>query len=164
MIQLFNNFSKKTGVGSASQKEFSVSWNYKNNESNNGYMLAEELKFLVESIIDKGKFDIILDKNYLEIKVKNNNYNKYHYISEIIQKIVNEKKNLNFIFGLNDNDKNGDGFFEHLYEMEREYKRNKINVDLYTAVIGKKTTKANYYFKDISCFIDMFKIFDIKGK
>ena len=164
VIQLFNNFSKKTGVGSVSQKEFSVSWNYKNNESNNGYMLAEELKFLVESIIDKGKFDIILDKNYLEIKVKNNNYNKYHYISEIIQKIVNEKKNLNFIFGLNDNDKNGDGFFEHLYEMEREYKRNKIYVDLYTAVIGKKTTKANYYFKDISCFIDMFKIFDIKGK
>lgn len=160
IIQLFNSFSRKTGMGKISQKEFSVSWSYKNNENNNSYLLLNELQLLVENIIDKGKFEINLDKNSLEVKIKNNNYNKYHFISEIIQKIINEKKNLDFIFGLNNNDKNGELFFEHLYDMGREFKKNNININLYTTVIGKKSTKANYYFKDITGFIDMLKQFD----
>jgi len=160
IIQLFNNFSRKTGIGKISQKEFSVSWSYKNNENNNGYLLLDELQFLVENTMDKGKFEINFDKNSLEVKIKNNNYNKYHFISEIIQKIINEKKNLDFIFGLNNNDKNGELFFEHLYDMGREFKKNNININLYTTVIGKKSTKANYYFKDITGFIDMLKQFD----
>jgi trehalose-6-phosphatase len=159
LIQLFNNFSKKVGIGSISQKEYSVTWNFQNNENINGNMLIKELIFLVENYIDKGKYDIIIDNNSLEVKIKNNS--KYHYITEIIQKIVNEKKNFNFIFGLNNNDKYGEGFFDYLFNFEKDFKDNNIN--LYTAVIGKKTTKANYYFKDISCFIDVFKVFDIQN-
>ena len=160
LIQLFSNFSRKIGDGNIIQKECSVSWSYKNNENNNGFMIGEELKFLVENIIDKTKFDIILDKNNLEVKIKNQN--KYHYIFDIIQKIVNENKNFNLIFGLNNNDKYGEGFFEYLYNMEKDFKKNKRVINVFTSVIGKKTTKAKYYFKDVSDFIDIFKVFDTK--
>ena len=160
IIQLFTNFAKKLGGGNIVQKEYSISFNYKTNENNNVYMVGEELKYLVENSIDKTKFDIDLDKNNLEVKLKN--YNKYHYIFDIIQKIINDKKNFNFIFGLNNNDKYGEGFFEYLYSMERGFKEKNKSINLYTAVIGKKTTKANYYFKDITNLIEIFKIFEIK--
>ena len=162
LIQLFTNFSKKLGIGNISQKEYSVCWNYKNNESDNGSMLIEELKFLVENSFDKGKFDIIVDNNNLEVKIKNNN--KYHYILEIVQNIINEQKNFNFIFGLNNNDQYGEGFFEYLYGVERHFKENNVNINLFNSVIGKKTTKANYYFKDLNGFIEVFKVFDMKNK
>ena len=158
--QLFINFTNKVGMGNISQKEFSISWNYKNNENNNGYLIGQELKFLVENAIDKSKFDIILEKNSLEIKIKN--YNKNHYILEIIQKLVNERKNFNFIFGLNNNDKVGEEFFDYLYKMENDFKENNKNLSLFTVVIGKKTTRAKYYIKDITSFIEVFKAIDIK--
>ena len=160
LIQLFTNFSRKVGEGKIIEKEYSICWRYKNNENNNGFMLGDELKILVENVIDKAKFDIILDKNNLEVKMKD--YNKYQYIFDIIQKIVNENKNFNFIFGLNNNDKYGEGFFEYLYNMEREFKEKKRAMNLFTFVIGKKTTKANFYFKDISNMIEIFKVFEIK--
>ena len=160
LIHLFSNFSRKIGDGAIIQKEYSVSWNYKNNENNNNYMIGEEMKLLIENLIDKTKFDIILDKNNLEVKIKNQN--KYHYIFDIIQKIVNENKNFNFIFGLNGNDKYGEGFFDYLYNIEKDFKKNKRIVNIFTSVIGKKTTKAKYFFKDIADLIDIFKILDIK--
>ena len=160
LIQLFKNFSKKIGEGIIKEKEYSICWSYKNNENNIGFIIGEELKFLIENAIDKAKFDIILDKNILEVKMKD--FNKYQYIFEIIQKIVNENKNFNFIFGLNNNDKYGEGFFEYLYSMEREFKEKKRTMNLFTFVIGKKTTKANYYFKDITNLIEIFKVFEIK--
>ena len=160
IIQLFTNFSKKVGGGNIIQKEYSISFNYKTNENNDVYMIGEELKYLVENSIDKTKFDIELDKNNLEVKLKF--YNKYHYIFDIIQKIINDKKNFNFILGLNNNDKYGEGFFEYLYSMERSFKEKNKSLNLYTAVIGKKTTKANFYFKDIVNLIEILKVFEIK--
>ena len=160
LIQLFNNYSKRIGTGDISEKDYSISWNYQNNENNNGYMIGEELKFLVENAIDKTKFDIILDKNNLEVKIKSNN--KYNYIFDIIQKLVNEKNNFNFILGLNNNDKNGEEFFDYLYDKERNFKQKDIKMNLITAVIGKKTTRANCYFKDISGFIEVFQTLEIK--
>ena len=123
-------------------------------------MIGEELKYLVENAIDKTKFDIILDKNHLEVKIKSNNKN--NYIFEIIQKLVNEENNFNFILGLNNNDKNGEEFFEYLYDKERNFKQNDKKMDLYTTVIGKKTTRAKYYFKDIAGFIDVLQAFEVK--
>ena len=63
---------------------------------------------------------------------------------------------------MNNNDKYGEGFFEYLYSMEREFKEKKRTMNLFTFVIGKKTTKANYYFKDITNLIEIFKVFEIK--
>jgi trehalose-6-phosphatase len=160
LIKLFSNFSRKIGDGTIIKKEYSISWIYNNNENNNNYMVGEELKFLVENIIDKTKFDINLDKNNLEVTIKNQN--KFQYIFDIIQKIVADNKNFNLIFGLNNNDKYGEGFFEYLYNIEKDFKKNKRVINVFTSVIGKKTTKAKYFFKDITDFIDILKVFDIK--
>ena len=104
--------------------------------------------------------DTSLDKNKLEVKIKSNNKN--NYIFEIIQKLVNEKKSFNFILGLNNNDKNGEEFFEYLYDKERNFKQNGIKMDLYNTVIVKKTTRAKYYFKDIAGFIAVLQLFEVK--
>ena len=160
LIKLFSNFSRKIGDGTIIKKEYSISWIYNNSENNNNYMVGEELKFLVENIIDKTKFDINLDKNNLEVTIKNQN--KFQYIFDIIQKIVADNKNFNLIFGLNNNDKYGEGFFEYLYNIEKDFKKNKRVINVFTSVIGKKTTKAKYFFKDITDFIDILKVFDIK--
>ena len=151
IIKIIKNFIKKTGTGDLIINEFSIVWkceNYKNGE----YLIGNELKFLVEKFIDDKTFDINLQKNILEIKLKNSNNIKYNYINDII----NDDKNLKLIFALNESDKKGDEFFEYLYHNEIFNQNNLDNINLFTAIIGKKPSKAHYYLKDIYDFINLF--------
>ena len=156
ILQLFKNFIKKTGVGNIIIKEYSILWNYEDEERKD-FLLGNELKFLLENLIDNKKFDIILGKNNLEVKIKYGNNKKFEYINEII----NENKNLKLIFALNNSDKNGDEFFEYLHNKKRCLNDNIENINLITAIIGKKSSKASYYFKDIHDFINILNMKDI---
>ena len=155
-FNLFKNFRNKTGFGNISIKEYSVSWNYKDEEKRD-YLLGNELKFLISKIVDNKKFDIIFDKNNLEVKIKHENINKYEYIDEII----NEDKNLKLIFALNNSDKSGDEFFDYLYNKKRCINENFENINLITTIIGRKSSRAYYYIKDIQDFINIFNIGNI---
>ena len=152
-IRLFKNFINKTGVGNIVIKEYSISWNYEDKEKGE-YLLGNELKFLISKIVDNKKFDIIFDKNNLEVKIKHENINKYEYIDEMI----NNDKNLKLIFALNNSDKSGDEFFDYLYNKKRCINDNFKNINLITTIIGRKTSKAYYYLKDIYDFINIFNI------
>ena len=156
IITIFKNFRKKTGFGTISIKEFSVSWNYKDEEKR-GYLLGNELKFLIENFIDNKKFDIIQEKNNIEVKIKNGNNIKYSYINELI----NSDKNLKIIFALNDSSKRGDEFFDYLYNKKRCINENFENINLITTIIGRKSSRAYYYIKDIQDFINIFNIGNI---
>ena len=50
IIQLFKNFIKKTGVGNIIIKEYSILWNYEDEERKD-FLLGNELKFLLENLI-----------------------------------------------------------------------------------------------------------------
>ena len=156
VIQLFRNFINKTGVGNIIVKEYSVSWNYEYEERKD-FLLGNELKFLLENLIDNKKFDIILGNNYLEVKIKYGNNKKYEYINEII----NEDKNLKLIFALNCSDKSGDEFFDYLHNKKRCLNDNIENINLVTAIIGRKASKASFYLKDIHDFINIFNMKNI---
>ena len=156
IITIFKNFRNKTGFGTISVKEFSVSWNYKDGEKR-GYLLGNELKFLIENFIDNKKFDIIQEKNNIEVKIKNGNNIKYSYINELI----NSDKNLKIIFALNDSSKRGDEFFDYLYNKKRCINENFENINLITTIIGRKSSRAYYYIKDIQDFINIFNIGNI---
>ena len=156
IITIFKNFRNKTGFGTISIKEFSVSWNYKDEEKR-GYLLGNELKFLIENFIDNKKFDIIQEKNNIEVKIKNGNNIKYSYINELI----NSDKNLKIIFALNDSGKRGDEFFDYLYNKKRCINENFENINLITTIIGRKSSRAYYYIKDIQDFINIFNIGNI---
>ena len=156
IITIFKNFRNKTGFGNISIKEFSVSWNYKDGEKR-GYLLGNELKFLIENFIDNKKFDIIQEKNNIEVKIKNGNNIKYSYINELI----NSDKNLKIIFALNDSSKRGDEFFDYLYNKKRCINENFENINLITTIIGRKSSRAYYYIKDIQDFINIFNIGNI---
>ena len=151
IIKIIKNFIKKTGTGDLIINEFSIVWKCENNK-NGEYLIGNELKFLVEKFIDDKTFDINLQKNILEIKLKNSNNIKYNYINDII----NDDKNLKLIFALNESDKEGDEFFEYLYHNEIFNQNNLDNINLFTAIIGKKPSKAHYYLKDIYDFINLF--------
>ena len=116
--------------------------------------MGNELKFLIENIIDKKKFDIILEKNNLEVKIKNGNNIKYNYINEII----NSDSNLKTIFALSDSSKRGDEFFDYLYNKKRCLNENLEYINLITTIIGRKTSRAYYYLKDIHDFINIFNL------
>ena len=156
IITIFKNFRNKTGFGNISVKEYSVSWNYKDEEKR-GYLLGNELKFLIENFIDNKKFDIIQEKNNIEVKIKNGNNIKYSYINELI----NSDKNLKIIFALNDSSKRGDEFFDYLYNKKRCINENFENINLITTIIGRKSSRAYYYIKDIQDFINIFNIGNI---
>ena len=160
LIKLFNNFCKKTGMGKVSQKENSVLWNYKNNDLNSGYMLGEELENLVFNFLEKCKYDIVLNNNSLEVTLKNDS--KYLFTSTIIQNIINEGKDLNFIFSLNNNDKRGEEFMTRLINIENQFINASKSINLFTVVIGKKLTKARYYLRDTSEICEVFKFLDMK--
>ena len=119
--------------------------------------MGNELKFLLENLIDNKKFDIILGNNYLEVKIKYGNNKKYEYINEII----NEDKNLKLIFALNCSDKSGDEFFDYLHNKKRCLNDNIENINLVTAIIGRKASKASFYLKDIHDFINIFNMKNI---
>ena len=91
------------------------------------------------------------------MKIKYGNNRKFEYINEII----NENKNLKLIFALNNSDKNGDEFFEYLHNKKRCLNDNIENINLITAIIGRKSSKASYYFKDIHDFINILNMKDI---
>ena len=46
--------------------------------------------------------------------------------------------------------------------LKKILKKNKRVINVFTSALGKKTTKDKYFFKDISDFIDILKVFDIK--
>ena len=108
----------------------------------------------MSKFVDNKKFDIILNSNNLEVKIKHENINKYEYIDEMI----NNDKNLKLIFALNNSDKSGDEFFDYLYNKKRCINDNFKNINLITTIIGRKTSKAYYYLKDIYDFINIFNI------
>jgi trehalose-6-phosphatase len=150
---LFKNFINKTGCGNISVKEFSISLKYKD-IGKGDFLLGNELKFLVENFLDKKKFDIILEKNNLEVKIKEANNFKYNYINEIIK----SDKNIKFIFALNTIDKKADEFFDFLNNKKRCINDNMENINLITAIIGRKNSKAYYYLKDLNDFINIFDL------
>ena len=150
---LFKNFINKTGCGNISVKEFSISLKYKD-IGKGDFLLVNELKFLVENFLDKKKFDIILEKNNLEVKIKEANNFKYNYINEIIK----SDKNIKFIFALNTIDKKADEFFDFLNNKKRCINDNMENINLITAIIGRKNSKAYYYLKDLNDFINIFDL------
>ena len=151
IITIFKNFIKKTGFGEIVEKEYSVSWNY-NAEEKGNYLLGKELKFLIENFIDNKNFYITLEKNYLEVKIKNGNNINYKYIDEILHSY----KNLKLIFALNDSNRRGDKLFEYLHNKKRANNDNLENINLITVTIGKQSSKACYYLKDIQDFINIF--------
>ena len=153
IIKIFKKFRNKTGFGNISIKEYSVSWNYKDEEKRD-YLLGNELKFLIENFIDNKKYDIIQEKNNLEVKIKNGNNIKYSYINDII----NSDKSLKLIFALNDSSKRGDEFFDYLYNKKRCLSENLEYINLITTIIGRKTSRAYYYLKDIHDFINIFNL------
>ena len=153
ILHLFNSFTNKTGFGNIKIKEYSVACKYENEEIEE-YTLGNELKFLIGNLIDYKKFDIILDKNNIEVKIKSGNNIKYEYINEII----NEDKNIKVIFALNNSDKSGDEFFDYLYNKKRCINDNIENINLITTIIGRKASRASYYLKDIHDFINIFNI------
>ena len=156
VIKLLQNFINKTGIGNIIINEYSILWNYED-EDRDEYLLLNELKFLLDNLIDKKKFDIILGKNFLEVKIKYENNKKYEYINEII----NEDKNLKLIFVLNSSDKNGDEFFDYMHNKKRCINGNMENIILITTIIGRKASKACYYLKDIYDFINIFNMKNI---
>ena len=153
VIQLFKNFMNKTGVGNIIIKEYSILWKYEENQKEN-YLLENELKFLLENLLDNKKFDIILDKHILEVKIKIGNNLKYEYINDII----NKDKNLKVIFVLDNSDKKGEEFFEYLHNKKRSLDSNLENINLITAIIGRRASKASYYLKDVHDFINAFNL------
>ena len=160
IIKLFNNFCKKTGLGKVFQKDNSVLWNYKNNDLNTGYMLGKELENLVFNFIDKFKYDIILNNKSLEVTLKNNNL--CSFTNTIIQNIINEGKDLNFIFSLNNNNKKGEELTTRLIDIEEQFLKASKSINLFTVVIGKKLTNARYYLRDTSKICEVFKFLDKK--
>ena len=160
LLKLFNNFCKKTGVGKVSQKENSVLWNYNNDDLNTRYMLGEELENLIFNFLEKCKYDIILNNNSLEVTLKNDN--TYLFTNTIIQNIINEGKDLNFIFSLNNVDKKGEEFMTRLINIERQFINASKTINLFTVVISKKLTKTRYYLRDTSEICDVFKFLDMK--
>ena len=70
------------GKGNIIIKEYSIIWEYNSETEENTPI--NELKFLVENLIDNKKFDINVNKNELEVRIKYNNSIKYEYINKIL--------------------------------------------------------------------------------
>ena len=155
VIKLIKSFINKTGAGKIIIKEYSVLWNYTNEDKSN-FLLVNELKFLLENFIDNKKYDIIKDDNYLEVKIKINNSMKYKYVNEIL----NENADIQLVFSLNNGDKSGDEFFNYLYKKEKEINEKNQIIKIITTIIGKKNSKASYYIKDLQDFINLFHMKD----
>ena len=62
---------------------------------------------------------------------------------------------------LNISSKRGDEFFDYLYNKKRCINENLENINLITAIIGRKSSRAYYYLKDIHDFINAFNLGNI---
>ena len=154
-LNILKEFTEKTEGSKLTLKESSISWSYKNSDPYFGHIQANEVSVHLLNFFGDTKLDVVIGKDYVEIKPKN--INKGFFISQILLKNLENNDIPDFIFAIGD-DTSDEEMFKFLNYVNREQYRVNENIKIYTTTMGKKPSVANYYITEPGEFVEYLEM------
>ena len=149
--RILQGFTEKTEGSVLKEKESSLSWFYKNCNPDFGHVQANEIATHLLNLIEDANLDVVIGKDYVEIKPKN--VNKGYFISHILQQEINSGVEPDFVFAIGD-DISDEEMFKYLNYIENKFSYLKNETKIITCTIGRKPSEAKYYLNEPNEVID----------
>ena len=158
IMPILNGFTERTEGSYIIQKESMISWNYKNCESDFGQFQANEMISHIKTLLFQNDFIIVEDNNEKnEVNIRPKNINKGFFIAEILKQDNINGEFPNLILGIGDRD-GGEDMFKYLNYLKNNFSEIKANI--FTTVVNKRISSANYYLNDASEIIEIIENFN----
>ena len=148
-LKIMKMFSEKIEGSKVTEHKSNICFSYSNTDNYFGYEQADELKMLLNTILNTPSLDIVsLTNGTLEVKPKN--INKGAFLAKVLQDKFEEKKfNLIFIIGSDDTDEE---MFKYLKSAHKYFYNFVKKFKIIFATITKHMSIADYYFNEINFF------------
>ena len=157
-MPILNGFTQRTEGSYIIQKESMISWNYKNCEPDFGQFQANEMISHIKTLLFQNDFIIVEDNNEKnEVNIRPKNINKGFFIAEILKQDNINGEFPNLILGIGDRD-GGEDMFKYLNYLKNNFSEIKANI--FTTVVNKRISSANYYLNDASEIIEIIENFN----
>ena len=158
IMPILNGFTERTEGSYIIQKESMISWNYKNCESDFGQFQANEMISHIKTLLFQNDFIIVEDNNEKnEVNIRPKNINKGFFIAEILKQDNINGEFPNLILGIGDRD-GGEDMFKYLNYLKNNFSEIKANI--FSTVVNKRISSANYYLNDASEIIEIIENFN----
>ena len=148
IMPILNGFTERTEGSYIIQKESMISWVYKNCESDFGQFQANEMISHIKSLLFQNDYIIVENDNEKnEVIIRPKNINKGFFIAEILKQDNINGEFPDLIMGIG----NGDGeedMFKYLNYLKNNF--SEIRANIFTVVVGKRVSSANYYLNETS--------------
>ena len=150
-LKIMKMFSDRIEGSKVTENKSNISFSYQNSDNYFGYEQADELKMLLNIILNTPALDIVtLNNGTLEVRPKN--INKGAFLAKILQDKYEEKKfDLLFIVGNDDTDEE---MFKYLQSAVKYFHNFVKKFKVITTTITKHMSIAHYYFNEINDCIE----------
>ena len=150
-LKIMRMFSDRIEGCKVTENKSNISFSYQNIDNYFGYEQADELKMLLNTILNTPTLDIVtLNNGTLEVRPKN--INKGAFLARILQDKYEEKKfDLLFIVGNDDTDEE---MFKYIQSAVKYFHNFVKKFKVITTTITKHMSIAHYYFNEINDCIE----------
>ena len=157
IMPILNGFTERTEGSYIIQKESMISWSYEKCESDFGLFQANEMISHIKTLLLQNDFIVVendIEKNVVNIRPKN--INKGSFIAKILKQDNINGEFPEFILAIGGRD--GDELmFKYLNYLMNNFE---IKTKIYTAVVNKRVSSANYYLKDENEILEYIENFN----
>ena len=123
-------------------KESSTVWQYTDCDQELGKQFVSAMSSELDNLINKYNLKIVNGKGFMEIIAVG--VNKGYFLEYKIKEFIKNKKSLDFILCIGD-DTSDEKMFHYLKTRKDVIKKYCKKVKIYSVIVGKKPSKANYY-------------------
>ena len=123
-------------------KESSIVWQYTDCDQELGKQFVSAMSSELDNLINKYNLKIVNGKGFMEIIAVG--VNKGYFVGYKIKEFIKNKKSLDFILCIGD-DTSDEKMFHYLNSKKNEIKKYCKKVKIYSVIVGKKPSKANFY-------------------
>ena len=158
IMPILNGFTERTEGSYIIEKESMITWVYKNCEADFGQFQANEMISHIKSLLFQNDFIVVeedVEKN--EVNIRPKNINKGSFIAEILKQDYINGEFPDLVIGIGDKD-GGEDMFKYLNYLKNNF--SEIKAKIFTIVVNKRISSANYYLNDASEIIEVVENFN----
>ena len=124
------------------KKESSIVWQYTDCDQELGKQFVSAMSSELDNLVQKYNLKIVNGKGFMEIISVG--VNKGYFVGYKIKEFIKNKKSLDFILCIGD-DTSDEKMFHYLNSKQNEIRKYCKKVKIYSIIVGKKPSKANFY-------------------
>ena len=137
-------------------KESSIVWQYTDCDQELGKQFVSAMSSELDNLINKYNLKIVNGKGFMEIIALG--VNKGYFVGYKIKEFIKNKKSLDFILCIGD-DTSDEKMFNYLNTKKEVIQKYCKKAKIYSVIVGKKPTKANFYVEKPKNVQEMINVF-----